>query len=220
MKTITIDDFNTTFPCIEKESINNLDPQNQKLFLDLWSKYYSFLLEYINRKVNLNKYDKEMESLNKVPAEEKDIYQSLAEEKGLSYIYVRNNVHVERLSSEEIEVLNNNNEYNEEVEKLIASTYGRLIVENHGEPGTTINFGPPVENFLIPNNVLVVGIRYDLRGSGENEEEDNKKETIFNDVRYNLAKSLNETLEYPTYVIQYDEFSVKPLKKNPSNLTR
>ena len=33
MKTITIDDFNTTFPCIEKESINNLDPQNQKLFL-------------------------------------------------------------------------------------------------------------------------------------------------------------------------------------------
>ena len=141
-------------------------------------------------------------------------------EKGLSYIYIRNNVHVERLSSDEIEVLNNNNEYNEEVEKLIESTYQRLIVENHGEPGTTINFGPPVENFLIPNNVLVVGIRYDLRASGENEEEDNKKETIFNDVRYNLAKSLNETLEYPTYVIQYDEFSVKPLKKNPSNLTR
>jgi hypothetical protein len=62
-----------------------------------------------------------------------------------------------------------------------------------------------------------VGIRYEYDNK---EEEDKEKETIFNDVRYNLAKSLNETLEYPTYVVQYDEFSVKPLKKNISNLTR
>ena len=220
MKTITIDDFNTTFPCIEKEEINGLDPQNQKLFLDLWSKYYSFLLEYINKKVDLNKYDQQMEGLNKVPNDEKDIYQSLSEEKGLSYIYIRNNVHVERLSSEEIEVLNNNNDYNEEVEKLIESTYKRLIVEKHGEPGTAINFGPPVDNYLIPNNALIVGIRYDLRDTGANEEEDQKRETIFNDVRYHLAKSLNEILDYPAYVVQYNEFSVKPLKKNTANLAR
>lgn len=220
MKTITIDEFNTTFPCIEKENINNLDPQNQKLFLDLWSKYYSFLTDYINKKVGLNKYDKEMDIFDKVSSEEKDIYQSLAEEKGLSYIYVRNNVHVERLSSEEIEVLNNNNEYNEEIEKLIESTYQRLIVEKHGEPGTIINFGPPSPEYLIPNNVLIVGIRYDLKKQDEDGEEKKDLETKYNDVRYNLAKSLNENLGFPTYVIQYDEFSVKPLKKNPSNLTR
>ena len=220
MKTITIDDFNTTFPCIEKEDINSLDPQNQKLFLDLWSKSYSFLTDYINKKVGLNKYDKEMDIFDKVSSEEKDIYQSLAEEKGLSYIYVRNNVHVERLSSEEIEVLNNNNEYNEEIEKLIESTYQRLIVEKHGEPGTIINFGPPSPEYLIPNNVLIVGIRYDLKKQDEDGEEKKDLETKYNDVRYNLAKSLNENLEFPTYVIQYDEFSVKPLKKNPSNLTR
>ncbi len=217
MKTITIDEFNTTFPCIEKEDINGLDPQNQKLFLDLWTKYYSFFLQYINRKVDLNKYDKQMEKFDKVSTEEKDIYQTLSDEIGLSYIYIRSNVHVERLSAEEIEVLNNNNEYNEEIEKLIDSTYQRLIVEKHGEPGTVINFGPPSPEYLIPNNVLVVGIRYEYDNK---EEEDKEKETIFNDVRYNLAKSLNENLEFPTYVVQYDEFSVKPLKKNISNLTR
>ena len=46
----------------------------------MWSKYYSFLLEYINKKVDLNKYDQQMEGFNKVPNDEKEIVYPLVKD--------------------------------------------------------------------------------------------------------------------------------------------
>ena len=97
--------FNTKVPYMNKKYFESLDNTNQENYLRLYEIYSNLLIQYFIKYYNLKEFDdvlsKDKRNFEKVSTYDMDIYQYLSSEY-LNYIYLRNNIYIERLSNEEL----------------------------------------------------------------------------------------------------------------------
>ena len=230
MKKITVEEYKTRTPVRNKEYFESLSSEEQENYIELYNVYAALLTKHFIEKYKLDEYDKVLInspfSFPKVKEEDMDIYQYLASD-DLSFIYLRNNLYIERLSQEEKNKLvwlaqEEKPEYTPEVEELMENTFRKVIVENETEEeNLNIFYGPMTGAFLAPDNAIIIGIRYDdyqlLPGESEEDwlEANNNRlqdtETVISILETRMPMLTNTK----TAAIKYNEFSIK--KKEVTN---
>jgi len=189
------------------------DNLNDKYF-KLLNSYKSFFEQYVKEILPLELIDKNMKgsdlNFDKIKDEDKDFYQSTST-MNFSYIYLRNNFYVEKLSLEDIEFLMSKNEFDNDVREFIKRTYKNII--NPYEEEKTVFYGPENQGYMCNSTDVVIGIRYDEFEQGTLSDSE-FEERFFNQKR--LVKQLSTVLEIagPSQFnmnircIHYNEFSV------------
>ena len=143
---------------------------NEK-FVSLESKYRKYFVKYIYTTLNLNQYDKDIE------------------ESSLKYIYIKNNLHIERLCDNDLKLLETCEDANELL-NLVKRTYMEIIKI------TKINGRKTPEKFLLqmfrgydtretilPNDALIIVIR------------EGREKNKFNDYQ-ELSRTLKKRFEF------------------------
>ena len=203
---------------------NNLNSKYYQLY-----KNYKILLDkYLVNKLELDVYDQSIDDTGlkfmPVKKEDMDYYQYIST-MNLKYIYLRNNLYVEKLSKENIDKilsLNTNNlkKPSKDIIKLIEDTYTDVIDVNINKNITSMaRYGPDNDNYWFPSNELVIGIRHDDfadngLGEGKEWEENNNKQTMFlialiDEIK---AKSMN-VIKAKVNVVWYNDYTIKEVVK-------
>ena len=217
MITINNEMFNSKLPYTNIEYFNSLNENDKNNYLKLYSLYNELLYCFLIKKLELKKYDDTISNsfveFVKVDEKNMDIYQYLSSN-NLNFLYVHNNIYIERLTTEEInKLLNFSNNYNsEEALDFINSTYKKVIFESN--EGTTM-YGPDNLRFIKPSNGIIIGLRHNAFFIEENENEDNWKNKYEEKERYlnlfipELERQLNNKGLGKVFVIEYNDFSIK-----------
>lgn len=222
MKKIDANMFDTKIPYMNRSYFYSLDKSNQDNYLKLYEIYSNLLVQYFIKHYELKKYDDMLfgnsRKFEKVKEEDMDLYQYLSSEY-LNYIYLRNNIYIERLSNEEMLFLSKITDYtlNEENEKFIENTYSKLIVESDLENSNSM-FGPDNSRFIKKSDSVVFGIRYNRFNLKENEEE--QKWLKDDDRRENYLNLFIPSVELEfkrknkkTCLIRYNEFCITKINE-------
>lgn len=132
MEKVNINDFDKEK--LEKLGLIENDILNDK-FYNVYQIYGAFLFKYLDRILFLKKYDLEIRcsGLNIKSVEDMDSLQKISY---LKYIYLGNILHIENLTKEDIELLNqkfldNNYKYDLSIINLIENTYIQVIKSNN-----------------------------------------------------------------------------------------
>ncbi len=203
-----IEEYNKRFPRRNEKYFEMLSNEEKEIYLKMYLNYSNLLYMYLIKKLDLDKFDNLLvtskSNLKEVVELEKDFYQKLA--KGyLKYLYIRNNLYIERLSDSEKEVLLNiDKQIN--YDNFIESTYQKVMFESVEEV-FNLCYGPDSTSFLKPSNIILIGYRFQTL---------NKKEyDIYYDIREKelayfemMFQTLTkEKLNCPVYLQMYDNFS-------------
>lgn len=193
-------------------------------FYRLYINYHILLDKYLVRKFSLDKYDKAFDDvkLRFIPVNEEDMdYYQYISQMDLLYIYLRNNIYVEKLSNEEIDkVLNIHDNFleypNEEMFELIEKTYRDVIdINNNLDEKIISRYGPDNDNYWFPSNELVIGLRYNIfadNGLGEDEKwvENNTKQVIFmNNLLDNINNDIAKVTDEKVNFVWYNDYTIK-----------
>lgn len=150
-----------------------LENNNKEKYIYLENMYKFYFEKYLCKKVNILKYDNEIKNSNLDfgISKKKIILNGLKEFLNTKYICLLNNFYIEKLSLEQIKVLEdhtNNKKYEltEEIEEVIRSTYKEVIKKDYSrgkyiEKRFSISYGTEMvpENFAY-NDDLVLKIFY------------------------------------------------------------
>ncbi len=223
---ITIQNFETRIPNNNQKYFDSLKEEEKKDYLSLYITYSDLLYKYLLEKLNLKKYDDMIINADNhfqiVNVKNMDIYQYLSI-KYLKYIYIRNNLYIERLTNEEMEYLklknkNHDLELDNDAKNFISNTYLKVISEQIDSKVVNINYGPDNLRFYKPNNALIIAIRFDDYYKEPNETSE-KWEAKYNDklleldmIKFCLISNLKKS-DIKSEVIKYNDFSVKKLFK-------
>lgn len=226
LKIIDEKNFDTRFPKLNEVLFNNMNFNNKKTYLEIYSIYRKLFSDYIVDKLHLKNYDFELTNSNmnfvKVAEKDMDIYQNFNKDI-LNYFYVRNNLYIERLTPSERKILYAkflNNDYNldENTKLIIENSYKRVIFEDIHKDSSScyINMGPDNIDYYVPNQSIIIGFRYDefnLNGLSD-EEWDNlhdKQLVYLSEFLSKMLKQINNNnkLNLPIQVIKYNEYSIK-----------
>ena len=214
--------FSTKLPYMNKEYFENLDNTNQENYLRLYEVYNNLLIQYLIKYYNLKEFDdvllKDKRNFEKVSTNDMDIYQYLSSEY-LNYIYLRNNIYIERLSNEELIYLSKITDHslNKENEEFIRNTYLKVITESNDKNATTM-FGPDNLKFIKRSTSVVFGIRYNrfnLKDRSKEQEwlkQDDEREKFISMLLLMIEMRLKEKLPN-TCIIRYNEFCIEKIKK-------
>ena len=214
--------FNTKVPYMNKKYFESLDNTNQENYLRLYEIYSNLLIQYFIKYYNLKEFDdvllKDKRNFEKVSTNDMDIYQYLSSEY-LNYIYLRNNIYIERLSDEELIYLSKIKDYslNKENEEFIRNTYLRVIVESNDKNAVTM-FGPDNLKFIKRSTSVVFGIRYNrfnLKDRSKEQEwlkQDDERERFIS-MLISIAKMQFKKINPNTSIIRYNEFCIEKIKK-------
>lgn len=208
-----------------EESINfynTLNTVEKNNYLQLYQLYSNLLNAYMIKILDLRKYDETITTssnkFKKINEEDMDLYQFLASD-FLNYFYIRNNIYLERLSPEDINYLFNllntkQYELTDNTIEFIKRTYKLCVSETIGS-NEFVNYGSDAVQFYRPINSLIIGFRFDDFYVEDNQADemwnimnDRRKEEVKN-VFIQMQKELENKLDIPISIIQYDEFSVK-----------
>ena len=175
--------------------------------MDLEAIYRIGLGSYINEKLGLGKYEKEIEEIGCLPVDAVDRGEAqMRDRTGLSYIYIRNNICTDILSAEEIETLKNcsvlpDGSLSEEAMEIIVNTYANAIRAKEtveGNEKMTVydsNLFGDMDTMLVPVDALVLQIatqsEKDKDGITASIEKEDKKENAL----YELAGEMEEELK-------------------------
>ena len=117
---ITISEYNNRFPKLNEKYFDSLSDDEKRVYLNRTEVYHNALLDMLIKTLNLEKIENSLDNSSNefkpVDDEQKDMYQNLANDK-LKYIYLRNNLYIERLSESQLQVLDNNE--NEKIYSLV-----------------------------------------------------------------------------------------------------
>ena len=217
MITINNEMFSSKLPYTNIEYFNSLNENDKNNYLKLYSLYNELLYCFLIKKLELKKYDDMISNsfvgFTKVEEKDMDIYQYLSSNY-LRFLYIRNNIYIERLTSEEInKLLSFFNNYNsEEALDFINNTYKKVMFESNG--GTTM-YGPDNLRFIKPSNSIMIGIRHNAFYIRENEDENIWENKYEEKERYldlfipELERQLNNKGLGKVFVIEYNDFSIK-----------
>lgn len=229
---INKEDYETRFPNLNGNFINNLSEKEIEVYLELYSAYSYFFRKYMIDRLDLRKYDEKLTNSNlnylKVKDENMDIYQDYSKDV-LNYFYIRNNLYVERLTLEEKEYVyekfvTGDNIMSDKMINFIENTYKKVVFENISNDGQlcNINYGPDNPMYYAPNNSLIIGVRYDdfnLNGQTDEEWDANRQKQFdyLFEVMDNLEYDSNNKVDIPVICIRYDEYSIKKKEINQQN---
>lgn len=199
-------------------------PENEKNeYMSMYLLYRKLFTNYIIDVLNLKEIDEKIKKSEfkfiSVTEEEKDIYQFFVNN-DLDYFYIRNDIYLEQLSSEEIKflksILNENVMLNQNVKEFIESTYKKAIFNNSLNNGSfcTVFYGPETMNYSAPNNALVLGFRYDSFNKNNLNEEmyiknNENQHLLLQKIFEEITSNAQSKLEIPCSIIEYNEFSVQ-----------
>ena len=214
-------------PNIRKEC-NIKSEEEMNKYLIAYNTYSSLLVQFFMKKYRLSKIDKQLEKnsdiFHVVSFYDKDLYQHLSEGY-LKYFYLRNNIHIERLNTEQLNYLfsiykTNNLELTQQNEKFIEDTYLNIILEDPNAKNVNINYGPDNLQYYKPPNSIIIGVRYNQFENIDDKEENFSKyakaEWILNLLTGSLEHKIRQETKIPFHIIKYDDYSVN-LKKKESN---
>lgn len=205
---------------IEKEYPNNLRNNNlikkrglENKYFDLLNKYNKFLTSFLKEKLPLEQIDENMgkSELDFVRIEENDMdFYQITSTIELNYIYLRNNIYIEKLNDDDIKYLEKKKEYDEEVSTFINRTF-KNVINPYNDSKMTF-YGPENRNFMCDSDELVLGIRYDEFNTKLEDEEfkENflKKQEIISQLTLVLGIVALQELNCNINVIQYNEISI------------
>ncbi len=225
MKIITEEDFNCMQPKFKESIIANMDSIAKESFLYYSSVYRHLLNLFILKRTNIKKFDELVRDskLNfvTVNTENQDFYQYFMNDE-LLYFYIRNNVHIENLSREELQELeslgtNGYESLTDKLEQFIEKTYKKVIRENVPVENNTINYGPASFNYMAAVDSIVIGMRYDefnLNGQDDDTWDNNHEAQLeyFENVSNALFHDIRNSLDIPCTIIRYNDFSIKKKK--------
>lgn len=203
-----------------REECNITTDKEMENYLIAYNVYSNLLIQYMSKKFYLLNADKELEKHNdifsEIKEENKDLYQH-SSTGYLKYYYIRNNIHIERLSQEELKYLydiynSNNLHLTKEREEFIENTYLNVIVEINTKD-VSVNYGPDDKQFIKPSNAIIIGVRYN---EFKNIDDSSNSITRFINAEGKI-QILNNFLEYkvrkensiPFFVIKYNDYSIK-----------
>ncbi len=224
MKSITVDEYKTRIPSGNSEYFDELDKEAQESYIALYNAYSSLVTDYFIKNCRLKEYDEALlespYSFPKLKEEEMDIYQYLASDK-LSFVYLRNNLYIERLTEEEQQFLIEKAQddeivYDDKTDEFVKATFKKVMLENGGEEDSVnVFYGPDNGNFMYPNNAVIVGIRYDdyYQKPGQSSEEwfdeNNNRLQDVETLSIILETRMPKLAGVDCYAVKYNEFSVK-----------
>lgn len=169
-------------------------------------KIYKYLLEYyINSKIDLSKYEELIKNSGlHIGINAK--YKSLNEYLSLNYIFLINNLFVEKLSVENINLLMtkfDKNKISDELLNVVEKTYKDVIYDNYIQGQyqnivCKVCYGPVVPFNMVDNNVLVFKIYYGknmINLDGDEFIELHEKQLLFfNELISKLSSEVKEKL--------------------------
>jgi hypothetical protein len=173
-------------------------------YLNMKALYRKALEQYLAERLNLAEFDEMLANSEldfvPVPQERVDFYQRYSTF-GFQFIYLRNNLPIERLSPRDLDILRRNihagnSNVTEELLDLVARTFeGIIMVNEDWEPDAPAGYHPGGDT--APNNalVLIIGLH---RGGGD-------KERAFLDQEFipMMEGVLSEKLRIPVVVFRY-----------------
>ncbi len=232
MKKITLENINMQYPFIisydevKNKGLGNENEINEN-YIKYLNKYKKLFEEFLLKKYPLKSIDDSIKNSKYVflPIEEDnmDFYQSTST-MNLKYIYLRNNLNIEKLSLKDLKYLNECDEtLNEENEKFILNTFKDVIdpCKKEEKVRNIIFYGPENRNYICDSTDLVFGIRYDelsssnLRDINWKEEFINKN-NILNEIVNIIENDLVKDNNIKVRCIIYNQFSVDFKKNNES----
>ena len=164
--------------------------------------YYRYILDlYLNSVLDLNSIDDEIEKQN-CGLLIRNTYNEISK-LGLNYVYIRNNIFLDRFSEEEFanfkEYYSNKN--TKKIFELVKNTYKKLIVfDINLSSDTVINYDPINGDGIAFNNSLVIGV---------NAKESKELRTFLNGKEADYTKILN----MPVKIFIYDSSEDRYVKK-------
>lgn len=225
---ITIKDYEKRNPCSNKVFFDNLSNDVKQKYLDMHALYIDLFIQYMNKKYNLKKYDDYIKNsksnFKNIDIINMDLYQYLSS-KHFSYIYIRNNVYIERLNKEEFSFLKQkliNDDYNldEKTFSFVENTFQKILFEITDNDIYDVCYGEDLDKFLKPNNALIIGVRVDEFNKENNindeiwikkyREASYELDLIIDYLEFNLSKKIN----VPCFVIKYNDFSINKIEIN------
>jgi hypothetical protein len=174
-------------------------------YFNLQSIYKEHLEKYLFEALNLKQYEEKITSNNfefvEIDKGKQDPYQKFSS-LDLKYIYLRNNIHIEKLNTEDLEILKGNNI--DLISEMVKRTYKDVITINYSNVNTS--YGPVTPNYFAPMNAIVFIIRYK---SNDNELDESKyfkgvgeKKKYIDDLIIEMEKEIYTKLDMPTKIIQ------------------
>lgn len=223
---VNINNIKTIYPNCSTIVFEDMNKDEESLYLQLYNFYRKLFSEYWIKKLNLKKYDKIISEssvkIQKNKEENMDIYQYFTANV-LDYFYLRNNIYVERLNEKEKSFLvkkikNKHYDLDDETQKMIECTYQKVILEDilgTGEKCIT-SFGPDNRRFFFDNGGIVIGINYDKYGDIDETLDEEKsidlleKQEEFINLLLQKMESEYKKIQTPIKIIEYNEFCIKP----------
>lgn len=190
-------------------------------YANIYSKYRFGLESYLNKLFNIDKLDYEL--LNSkilydfVNEKDKDFYQKFS---SLNYVYLRNNLYIERLSVDDLEKIylldaKNTNDINILIE-IVKRTYLMVITEKVDDnENTLVNFSRNGDDMtmMAKNKTIVYGVRYDEFSNNE-KLGDKWLDNFFNQHEYlnalidNTKSDILETTGMSVNFVFYNQYNV------------
>ena len=176
-------------------------------YFRLQAVYAQGLFEYLDSLLSLRALDKSLETdemrFMPCPDEERDMYQHFYSF-GLRYLYLRNNVCIERLSEDELRKLRGAADGEAPSTALIAGTWKTVTagsLEYGDEMGIIYN---TANGDRAPNYSLVLCLKtvpeYDEKDNYANPGHEDEKKAFLTLLRKELEQRLTELLQYPVRV--------------------
>lgn len=176
---------------------------------------YRFLAQrYILEKTKLDRIDRRMKEYEipflPRPAEERDKYQ-VQDFMQLQYIYMRNDVHIERLSEEQVEILEKaRNHLTDETAvvkamTLVQDTYRKVLAFSDASDAEFELFPSTFGEGNVPGNAIVFIIAaapdYDELGNIKDWEKERRKNNVLSSLKTQLEPICEKALQTPVRFI-------------------
>jgi hypothetical protein len=196
---------------IELAKSKGLITDNDALYKELEKKYKYLLEYYLSTVIDFNKYENMINTSNLYIGKNSK-YQRLNEYLKLDYIFLINNLFIEKLDNSNLDLLKNFNKDNitDEVVNMIKNTYSDVIKDNYFKENYTdqiykVCYGPVVPINFVDNNSLVFRFIYgknliDLNGD-EFFELDKKQKDFINEVIDKLKNEIFDKTGLKTEVL-------------------
>lgn len=161
-KIIKKEQIEKLYPCIyDKNILKSYSLMNWKLnttFQYYYSCYHSLLDDFLKKELHLNELNEQIKEINR-SVTAFNLYHEISS-LNLEYVFIRNNIFLERLTKEEFSSFQENykNDNREELEQLVKSTYQKLIVFDINKKKDYIVNYDLNGSLVTYNNALVIGI--------------------------------------------------------------
>ncbi|HCC03281.1 MAG TPA: hypothetical protein DEP51_00225 [Clostridiales bacterium] len=183
-------------------------------YVGLYNKYNKMFIQYVLTKTCLKDLDEQMckqREIKPLDETQMDLYQYCISDE-LKFLYIRNNMHIERLNELEKEFLKSvelcEGSFTPKQRAYIEKSFPKVIAEGEGNGKTIANYGNENVGFLAKDNSVVIGIRYNVKDPNDLQQVLNAKDfcqLIIN--RINLIEG--PKIRVPMVGHRYSKFGVK-----------